>query len=141
MADSIERIRRELGRRFHGSATSRLFGFRLLRVERGRVSLEMKVKPPFLQIHGRVHGGILATLADTAAALAAYTTIPPRARLATLEMKINFLEGVASGVVTARARVLRAGRTVVVSECDLRDSSRRLAAKAMVTLAVSAPPD
>ncbi|HEV2388128.1 MAG TPA: PaaI family thioesterase [Candidatus Acidoferrales bacterium] len=140
MPSSIELIRRELQHRFHRSATRRMFGFRLLRVERGRVWLEMEVARRFLQVHGRVHGGILATLADTATALAAYTVVPPRARLATLEMKINFLEGVERGAVTARARVLRAGRTVVVCECDLRDGADRLAAKAMVTLAVSHPP-
>lgn len=130
---------RELLRRFQSSRSTRTFGFRLTQIRRGRVSLEMDVAPRFLQTHGRLHGGVIATLADTAAALAAYTAIPRGSRLVTLEMKINFLEGVDHGVLGARGRVIRLGKNVAVTESDVRDSAGRLVAKALVTLAVAAP--
>lgn len=85
------------------------------------------------QIHGVVHGGILAALADTAGAVAAYTKIPHGTELATIELKINYLEPVAGGRVKAKARVLRAGRNFVVVECEILDGEGTLAAKALLT--------
>jgi uncharacterized protein (TIGR00369 family) len=139
MAESAARkFERELLRRFHGSKTTKTFGFQMVKMQRGRVTLGMRVAPRFLQVHDQLHGGIIAALADTAAALAAYTVMPAGSRLVTLEMKINFLEGVERGEVQARGRVLRAGRSTIVSECDVRDGPGRLVAKALVTLAVKA---
>ena len=46
-------------------------------------------------------------LADTAGGFAAFLASPPGSRVVTIEMKINFLEGVADGVIKADARVLR----------------------------------
>jgi uncharacterized protein (TIGR00369 family) len=134
-------IRREMLRRFRDSVSSRTFGLRLREVRRGRVTLEMRAERRFLQAHGRIHGGVIALLADTAAALAVYSAVPARSRVLTLEMKINFLAGVESGAMTARGKVLRAGRNTGVSECEVRDARGRLAAKALVTVAIAPPPE
>jgi uncharacterized protein (TIGR00369 family) len=84
-------------------------------------------------MHGVVHGGILAMLADTVAAIAAYTTVPRGTEIATIEMKINFLEAVAEGEIRAEGRVLRTGRNFVVTECEIRNQNGSLAAKALLT--------
>ena len=55
------------------------------------------------------------------AAIAAYTVVPPGTAIATVELKINYLEAVPGGTVKAEARVLRAGRNFVVAECELID--------------------
>jgi uncharacterized protein (TIGR00369 family) len=80
-----------------------------------------------------VHGGILAAMADTASAIAAYTTVPAGVALATVEMTINYLEGVPGGRIRAEGRVLRTGRNFVVTECEIFDSKGTLAAKALLT--------
>jgi acyl-CoA thioesterase len=134
-------IRREMLQRFRDSTSSRTFGLRLREVRRGRVTLEMRAERRFLQAHGRVHGGVIALLADTAAALAVYSAVPPQSRVLTLEMKINFLAGVENGAITARGKVLRVGKSTGVSECEVRDSRGRLAAKALVTVAIGLPPE
>ena len=46
--------------------------------ERGKVVLRMRVNKKHLQVHGVVHGGVLAALADTAGGLATYMACPPR---------------------------------------------------------------
>ncbi len=134
-------IRREMLRRFRDSISSRTFGLRVREVRRGRVTLEMRAERRFLQAHGRVHGGVIALLADTAAALAVYSAVPARSRVLTLEMKINFLAGVERGAIAARGKVLRVGRNTGVSECEVRDARGRLAAKALVTVAIAPPPE
>jgi uncharacterized protein (TIGR00369 family) len=113
-------------------ATS-LLGFRLHSIARGGAVLFMDVQARHRQMQGVVHGGILAALVDTASAIAAYTAVPPGTAIATVELKINYLEAVARGRIRAEARVLRAGRNFVVTECEIFDGEGLLAAKALLT--------
>jgi len=110
-----------------------MLGFDLEAVSRGRATLRLDTRPRHKQLNNAVHGGILAALADTAGAIAAYTTVPAGVALATIEMKINYLEAVAGGRIRAEATVLRAGRNFVVTECEIFDSKGMLAAKALLT--------
>ncbi|MHB8412457.1 MAG: PaaI family thioesterase [Candidatus Acidiferrales bacterium] len=125
-----------LGRRFHFSNTARQFGFRLDDAGSGRAVLRMKVLPKHRQIHGVVHGGVLASLADTAGGLATYLALPAGSRTATVEMKINFLEPVERGTIFAEARVLRLGKYLAVVECDVNDDHGKLLAKALMTFSI-----
>ncbi len=126
----------ELARRLRQSNVPRQFGFELEAAEPGRAVLRMRVASKHKQVHGVVHGGILAALADTAGGLATYMVVPRGTRLATVEMKINYLEPVHQGTVKAEARVLRKGRNFAVVDCDVTDATGRLAAKALITFAI-----
>jgi uncharacterized protein (TIGR00369 family) len=126
----------ELRRRLLESNTTKQFGFSLDEAEPGRVVLRMRVGKRHKQVHGVVHGGVLAALADTAGGLASYMACPPGTRVATIEMKINYLESVEAGSVTADARVVRIGRHIAVVDCDVRDDRGRLVSKALMTFFV-----
>jgi uncharacterized protein (TIGR00369 family) len=108
-------------------------GFDVETVEKGRAVFLLDVLAHHKQLHGVVHGGILAALADTTAAIAAYTTVPKGIEIATVELKINYLEPVPGGRIKADARVLRAGRNFVVAECEIFNEDGSLAAKALLT--------
>ena len=127
---------RELARGLRASRSVRLFGFELDAVEPGRAVVGMKVRAQHKQVHGVVHGGILAGLADTAAGLAIYSALPRGTRLATIEMKINYLEPVHQGRLLAEARLLRKGRNLAVAACDVRDTHSRLVATALLTFSI-----
>jgi uncharacterized protein (TIGR00369 family) len=115
------------------------FGFQLVIAERGRAVFRMQVLELHKQIHRVVHGGVLASLADTAGGFAAFLAAPPGARVLTIELKINFLEGVEHGVIKADARVLRQGKTTSVVDCDVTDQDGRLVSKALMTFAIVPP--
>ena len=100
----------DLRERLRASNTAKQFGFVLKKAEPGHVILEMPVDDRHKQIHGVVHGGVIAALADTAGGLATYMASPRGRRVATIEMKINYLEAVADGTVRADAHVVRLGR-------------------------------
>lgn len=138
LEEMAHRAERELARRLHATQAARLFGFSLEAAEPGRAVLRMRVRPKHMQVHGVVHGGILAALADTVGALGLYLMLPRGTRLATIEMTINYLEGVAKGTLLAEGRVLRKGRSFAVSECDIRGENRRLVAKALMTYSIAA---
>jgi uncharacterized protein (TIGR00369 family) len=118
------------------SNTAKQFGFAVEHAERGKVTIRMPVNARHKQVHGVVHGGVLAALADTAGGLATYMACPRGTRVATVEMKINFLEAVEAGSVTAKAEVVRLGKHIAVADCDLRDNRGRLVAKALMTFFV-----
>ena len=141
-AHSIEQARmaeRELARRLRQSNASRMFGFELESAEGGRAVLRLRVRPKHKQVHRVVHGGVLAALADTAGGLACYTVVPRGTRMATVEMKINYLEAVDRGVLVAEAHVLRKGKNFIVVDCDVVDAGGRLAAKALMTFSFTPP--
>jgi len=137
MSAEEKRVTELVRARMRESKSTELLGFDVESVHDGRAVFLLDVKPIHKQIHGVVHGGILAALADTTAAIAAYTAVPRGVELATLELKINYLEPVPGGRVKADARVLRAGRNFVVTECDIFNQSGSLAAKALLTFSAA----
>jgi uncharacterized protein (TIGR00369 family) len=132
-----KRVTELVRQRMKESKATELLGFDVESVHEGRAIFRMEVHPRHKQIHGVVHGGILAALADTAAAIAAYTAVPRGVELATLELKINYLEPVPGGTVKADARVLRAGRNFIVAECEIFNESGALAAKSLLTFSAA----
>ncbi len=125
-------------KRVKQSRLSALLGFHVESLSPGRAVLSMQVKELHKQIHDVVHGGVLAALADTAAAIAAYTLVERGTELATVELKINYLSAVPGGKIKAEGKVLRAGRNFVVTECEVFDAKGRLAAKALMTFGAAA---
>jgi uncharacterized protein (TIGR00369 family) len=115
------------------------FGFQLVKAERGRAVFRMEVLDHHKQIHKVVHGGVMAMFADTAGGFASFLAAPRGSRVATIEMKINFLEPVERGEIEADARVLRQGRTTSVVDCDVTDQDGRLVGKALMTFSVRRP--
>jgi uncharacterized protein (TIGR00369 family) len=115
------------------------FGFQLVKAERGRAVFRMPVLDLHKQIYRVVHGGVVAMLADTAGGFASFLAAPKGSRVATIEMKINFLEPVEHGEIKADARVLRQGRTTSVVDCDVTDQDGRLVGKALMTFSIYPP--
>ena len=138
MSEEEKRITELVRQRMKESQSSELLGFDVESVHDGRAIFRLDVHPRHKQIHGVVHGGILAALADTTGAIAAYTVIPRGVELATLELKINYLEPVPGGTVKAEAKVLRAGRNFIVVECEIYNETGSLAAKSIMTFTAAA---
>lgn len=92
------------------------------------------------EIHGNVmgtlHGGVLATLADTAMGFAFATTLTAEESFATLEFKVSFLRPVWKSRLTASAVVTHRGKTTGLVECRITDERDRLIAHATSTCLV-----
>ncbi len=76
MSREEKRVTQLVRQRMKESHSMEMLGFDVESVREGRAIFRLDVKPNHKQIHGVVHGGILAALADTTAAIAAYTAIP-----------------------------------------------------------------
>jgi uncharacterized protein (TIGR00369 family) len=111
----------------------RLLGFVLKAVEPGRAVFEMEADQRHHNPLGTLHGGIFCDLADAAMGYAYAGTLGEGEAFTTVELKINFLRAVRKATLTAEARVVKAGSTVGYVECDVRDQTGKLVARAAST--------
>ncbi len=94
-------------------------GASLIRVSPGLVEITLPTSIAVSQQHGFVHAGALASIADSAAGYAALTLMPPGAGVLTAEFKINLLAPGIGERMTARGRVIKAGRTLTLAQTDV----------------------
>ncbi|MDI3470659.1 MAG: Thioesterase [Pseudolabrys sp.] len=84
-------------------------------VKPGEVEIVLPFSGGILQQHGFVHAGAVATIADSACGYAALTTMPRDAAVLTTEFKIHLLSPAKGERLRAVGRVVRAGKTLVVT--------------------------
>lgn len=111
-------------------------GYRVLERSADEAVLAQPARPEYAQVEGVVHGGLLGTLADTAAVYVLYPELPEGTGLTSIEFKLNFLRPalLGRGELRARARLVQRGRTV--SLCDVEvEQGDRLVAKGLFTYA------
>jgi len=92
--------------------------------------------PELCTTGGLLHGGALMALADSLGGICAFLNLPPGARTATTSSATVFTRAVRDGEVTAVARPLHVGRTVIVVQTDLSDQTGRRVAQVTQTQAV-----
>jgi uncharacterized protein (TIGR00369 family) len=112
---------------------ARLLGFVIKSIEPGRAVFEMETDERHHNPMGTLHGGIYCDLADATMGFAYAATLGEGETFTTIDLKINFLRAVRKATLTAEARVVRAGSTLGYVECDLKDRSGRLVARAAST--------
>jgi uncharacterized protein (TIGR00369 family) len=124
--------RKEILDRIHSIPITNGLKFSIDDMAPGSCSLSMDRDRAFDGIFDTIHGGLLMTLADSAAAFAILTIKGADTKMATTEMSIRFLAP-ARDRVTARATVMKAGRRVCYCEARITDAAGALVAHATVT--------
>ena len=109
---------------------------RLAAIEVDRAVIELTTAHCHLQAYGIVHGGVLATLIDTATFWSVYLRIPEDAGLVNIDLKLNYLQPVANGLLTAEGRAIRSGNKICYAESDVRNAGRELVAHGTSTLMI-----
>ena len=94
-------------------------GASLGRVEPGIVDIVLPFRDELTQQDGFLHAGVVAAVADSACGYAAHSLMPAGARVLSIEFKLNLLAPAVGERIEARARVIRAGRTITVCRADV----------------------
>ncbi len=110
--------------------------FRLVTMTLDRARIELDVAQCHLQPFGIVHGGVIATLVDTATFWAGFGSIPEDAGLVNVDLKLNYLQSVAEGRLVAEGRAIRSGRTISYTEATITTATGVLVAHGTSTLMV-----
>jgi uncharacterized protein (TIGR00369 family) len=90
-------------------------GAEIAAVRAGEVEIVLPFSDRILQQHGFVHAGAVATIADSACGYAGLTVMPRDAAVLTTEFKINLLSPAKGDRLRAVGRVIRNGRTLVIT--------------------------
>ncbi|MEM8962943.1 MAG: PaaI family thioesterase [Acidobacteriota bacterium] len=98
----------------------RLLDIRIETIEPDRCVLRLPFRDDLLQPGGLVHGGAIASLVDSAAAIALFTGLerPPK-KVATIDLHMSYLNAVRDEDLLAEATVRRRGRSVVYLAADV----------------------
>ncbi|MFL5838965.1 MAG: PaaI family thioesterase [Thermoleophilaceae bacterium] len=115
-------------------------GIDLERADPEEVRGSLAWRPELCTAGDAMHGGVLMSLADSLGGICAFLNLPPGAGTATISSTTSFLRAVRQGSVTATARPLHVGRTVVVVQTELRDQDDRLVAQVTQSQGVLQPP-
>lgn len=97
---------------------ARLMGFEIVSVEEGRVVLAAVPAEFHYNPIGVVHGGLAATLLDSAMSSAVHSTLPAGTAYTTLELKVNFVRPITvdTGRIVCEGDVLHRGSTVATAQ-------------------------
>ncbi len=111
---------------------SHLTGLRPVEADEGTCTFVLPATEWLCSPLGRVEGGMIALLAETATASAIQTTVPAKAAYAPLDLKINFLRPVNPDgrELRGRGEVIHRGRTIAVANSEVTDADGKLVAVA-----------
>ena len=128
-AEYVERARQELMTYFKDFPFFKLMGIELVDIEPGRATLSAHWRDDLCQPAGIMHGGVLASLVDTAIAQAILLTPQHLAvkanggSMVTIDLRLKYLRPVSGGRVICEARTSRVGRQIVHANATVTDES------------------
>ena len=112
-------------------------GMEVLTADLGVATVRVRYGTGLLNSNRVVHGGVIFSAADAAIAVALLSLLKAGDRIATIEMKINFVRAVAEKDVIAEARIVHPGSRTAVGEATVRDSAGNLVARALATYSIA----
>jgi uncharacterized protein (TIGR00369 family) len=143
--DHLESIPQELEHRLKDrlaqSRINKLFAFEIEAIKKDYCNMSLAYRDEFTngaKSKGTVHGGIVASLVDTAAAFALSTNFDGHMSFATVDLHVNFLSR-AQTKIYAHAHIIRKGSRVNVCDVDVVDENGKPVAKATLNFILTKP--
>ena len=108
-------------------------GFELKEVGSGKAVFEGAVHNGLLQ-NQMLHGGVLASIVDSACAVAAISLVFPTHYAVTISLQVGYLRPVAQGRFRAGGKCIKAGKKVLFCEAEVFDDNQELVCTAVSQL-------
>jgi len=115
----------------------RLLSMEVCQLDFGYCRVEVNLDHKHLNPYGGLHGGVYASVIDTAAYWAVYCELEEDAGLITLDLKVDFLSTIKEGKLIVEGRKIKVGRNICLAEATVTDTQGKLLAhgtsKQMIT--------
>lgn len=122
--ESLEKLRNHFKERVEEMGFNHLVGLNLTDMQEGTCETELEVGPQHLNSNGWLHGGVISMMSDVTAGFAAATL---GTRTTTVNMTTQYMRrGPASGKITCKAKVEKAGRSLIWTKSIILDEEERL---------------
>jgi uncharacterized protein (TIGR00369 family) len=129
---NIEKIKDD----FNSQSYCKLLRMEIIDVGEGNARLSLNINQSHLNQNGFVHGEIISSIADTAAAVALLSTIDARRKISTIEFKISFLRPIKNNIF-ADAKIIHKGSRIAVMDIDIKNTEQQLVAKCLATFMIA----
>jgi uncharacterized protein (TIGR00369 family) len=120
---------------------SAMMNFGITELSEGRAVFTVEPAEYHYNPIGVVHGGLAATLLDSAMGCAVHSMLPAGAGYTTLEIKVNFIRPITAetGIMRCEAQVIHVGGRTATAEGRVLDESGKLYAHATTTCIIFRP--
>lgn len=134
----LEYMQKLMGGELPPSGMGQLMNFKLVEVSEGHAVFRVEPDERHYNGLGIAHGGLAATLLDSATGCAINTMMPAGRVFTTLEMKINYVRPMRreTGAVRCEAKVIHVGSRVATAEGRIIDEGGKLYAHGTATCMV-----
>ena len=112
---------------------AKLMGMRLVDIRPNEAVIEIDMRDDLRQPSGVLHGGVTATLIDTAMAFAVRTYLTDTEPTATIDLTVHYLRPLVAGKAICTARVVRPGKRIFTLSADVHDGAGKLIATGLST--------
>lgn len=117
----------------HNLPFAQLMGMRLVDLQTDMAVIKIDMRDDLRHPGGILHGGVTATLIDTAMAFAVRTRVGPTEPTATIDLTVHYLRPHISGTFTCTAKVVRAGKRIFTVSADVHNDEGAQIATAIST--------
>jgi uncharacterized protein (TIGR00369 family) len=114
----------------------KLTSMQIRELEWGVCRMHLPVLEKHHQPYGMAHGGILASLVDSAAYWAVFTQIGYGYKMISIDLKLNYLASASDGELLVVGKSIKAGRTLCMGEASITDQNEKLICHGTSTLMV-----
>jgi len=129
----LEQVRKVV----NNSPYCQLLGMEIMEIKEGESKMQMPFKEGLTHPYRVVHGGAIASLADSSVGMALVSLVEPEDRIGTIEFKINFFTFISKGNLEAHAKIIHKGSKTAVGEVEVKNEEGKLVAKVIATYSIS----
>ena len=112
---------------------AKLVGMRLVDIRPNEAVIEIEMRDDLRQPSGVLHGGVTATLIDTAMAFAVRTYLTDTEPTATIDLTVHYLRPHVTGKASCTARVVRPGKRIFTVSAEVVNEEGKLIATGLST--------
>src|SRR5215210_1738845 len=112
---------------------AKLFGMRLVDIRPNEAVVEIEMRDDLRQPGGLLHGGVTATIIDTAMAFAVRSHLEDHEPTATIDLTVHYLRPHTAGNIICTAKCVRAGKRIFTVSADVENEEGKLIATGLST--------
>ena len=114
----------------------RLTSMQIIELAWGECRMQLPVQEKHHQPYGMAHGGVFASLVDSAAYWAVFTQIDDGYKMISIDLKLNYLAPATKGDLLIFGQSIKAGRTLCMGEASITDQNKKIICHGTSTMMV-----
>lgn len=117
----------------HNNDFAKMIGMKLVEMKPNEATIEIEMRDQLRQPHGLLHGGVTATLIDTAMAFAVITCLTREEKASTVDLSVHYLRPHLDGKISCTAKIIKSGKRLLTVSAEVINEQGKLIATSLAT--------